>query len=170
MTMTTPDPTQRQAWRALIHELAEEAKRTMPEMAGRIDKAVSLILLGDVDLLDDGSALVGSQTHGDRTYTVVNQCCNCPDMLRAPAQRCKHLLAVELMHQALDRQPPSSEDAGPETPAPRAYSLTFAALVADIEVELTLRAPTADALLRQLDTVLRRQRLRPLAMLDPHAA
>jgi hypothetical protein len=96
--ISTPGTTQRQAWRALIQKLADEAKRTMPEAGGRLDKAVSLILMGDVDLLDDGAALVGSQTHGDRTYTVYNHRCECPDSLRT--QHCKHVLAVKLMQQA----------------------------------------------------------------------
>ena len=46
-------------------------------------------------------ALVGSQSHGDRTYTVYNDRCACPDSLRTP--RCKHVLAVTLLQQASER-------------------------------------------------------------------
>ena len=101
MMPSPSDTTQRHVWRALIQKLADDAKHTMPEAAGRLDKAVSLVLMGDVDVLDDGSALVGSQSHGDRTYTVYNNHCECPDSFRT--RQCKHLLAVQLLTQAESR-------------------------------------------------------------------
>ena len=49
-----PDHGARQAWRAAVAEIAERAKATLPEANGRVDKAVAIVLNGDVELLPDG--------------------------------------------------------------------------------------------------------------------
>ena len=56
MLSASSETTQRQIWRQMVQKLADDAKHTMPEAAGRLDKAVSLVLMGDVDVLDDGSS------------------------------------------------------------------------------------------------------------------
>jgi len=155
---SSPAPTDRQTWRALIQTLADEAKATHPDAAGRIEKAVTLVLMNDVELLDDGNMLVGSQARGDRVYTVYDgRRCECPDGFRST--RCKHVLAVALMQQALAQMP-----------APTLLSLSFTALVDQVELELTLRGASAEEILDQLQRLLQRPSIRPLATLDPRAA
>ena len=60
----TGDNPARTAWRAAVAEVAKRAKATLPECNGRIDKAVALVLNGDVELLPDGKARVASQSNG----------------------------------------------------------------------------------------------------------
>ena len=43
------ETTTRQAWRAAVVEIAERAKATLPEANGRVDKAVAIVLAGDVE-------------------------------------------------------------------------------------------------------------------------
>jgi hypothetical protein len=54
----------RKAWREAVTEVAEKAKATLPACPGRIDAAVKIVLAGDVELLDDGTAKVASQSDG----------------------------------------------------------------------------------------------------------
>src|SRR4030095_15132275 len=89
----------RAAWREAVAAIAEKAKAKLPECAGRIDSAVKLVLLGEVTLLPDGTATVGSCTDPTRTYTV-NGRCECKDFAHAPGQLCKH---VRFVHPKLAR-------------------------------------------------------------------
>ena len=54
------------------------------------DKAVALVLNGDVELMPDGTARVASQSNGTTHYHIVNGHCNCRDYEKAPHQFCKH--------------------------------------------------------------------------------
>ena len=81
----------RQAWREAVVEIADKAKATLPECNGRVDKAVAIVLNGDVELLADGKAKVASQSNGTTTYFVVNGECQCKDFPKAPSQWCKRL-------------------------------------------------------------------------------
>ena len=65
MAPTTLSP-DRAAWRAAVAAIAEKAKAKLPECNGRVDKAVALVLNGDVELLPDGTAKVASQSNGTR--------------------------------------------------------------------------------------------------------
>jgi len=67
----------RQAWREAVAEIAEKAKATLPQCNGRVDKAVAIVLAGDVELLDGGKAKVASQSNGTTAYFVVNGTCEC---------------------------------------------------------------------------------------------
>ena len=58
------DNSARQAWREAVAAIAEKAKAKLPECNGRMDKAVALVLAGDVELLPDGTAKVASQSNG----------------------------------------------------------------------------------------------------------
>ena len=49
-----PETPTRKAWRDAVAEIAEKAKATLPECNGRVDKAVAIVLAGDVELLPDG--------------------------------------------------------------------------------------------------------------------
>src|SRR5712691_1825008 len=73
------------AWREAVSEIAEKARATLPECHGRVDKAVQIVLNGDVELLPDGKAKVASQSNGTTQYFVVNGECPCKDYPKAPS-------------------------------------------------------------------------------------
>jgi hypothetical protein len=80
----------RAAWREAVAAIAEKAKAKLPECNGRVDKAVAIVLNGDVELLPDGTAKVASQSNGTAEYLVVNGECTCKDFAKAPHGFCKH--------------------------------------------------------------------------------
>jgi hypothetical protein len=84
----------RAAWREGVAGIADKAKTKLPECNSRVDKAVALVLNGDVELLPDGTAKVASQSNGATTYHVVNGHCDCRDCEKAPHNFCKHVLIV----------------------------------------------------------------------------
>jgi hypothetical protein len=86
----------REWFRQVVQEIAAKAKATLPEANGRVDKAVALVLQGDVELLPDGTARIYSQANGITSYRVVNGTCDCPDYERAPSAWCKHGRFVHL--------------------------------------------------------------------------
>src|SRR6266705_4872414 len=94
------ETTTRQAWRAAVAEIAERAKATLPEANGRVDKAVALVLAGDVELLADGKAKVASQSNGTTEYVVCNGTCECKDFPKAPSGWCKHRIAAGMQKRA----------------------------------------------------------------------
>ena len=88
------EQTTRQAWREAVAEIAERAKATLPEANGRVDKAVAIVLNGDVELLEGGKARVASQANGTMEYVVCNGTCECKDFPKAPSGWCKHVRFV----------------------------------------------------------------------------
>ena len=82
--------TTRKAFRAVVDQVAARAKATLPECNGRVEKAVAIVLQGDVELLPDGHARVASQCQGTLVYRIVNGTCDCPDFPKAPSSWCKH--------------------------------------------------------------------------------
>ena len=73
-----PENPARQAWRAAVAEIAAKAKAALPETVnGRVEKAVQMVLNGDVELLPDGKAKVASQSNGTTQYVVCNGTCEC---------------------------------------------------------------------------------------------
>ncbi len=85
----------RHAWREAVQEIAERAKATLPECNGRVDAAVKIVLAGDVEVLDDNTAKIASQSNGQVVYHVVNSECSCKDYAKAPSNWCKHRLCRE---------------------------------------------------------------------------
>jgi len=85
----------RHAFRAAVDQVAMNAKATLPACHGRVDKAVAIVLAGDVEILPDGHARVASQCQGTTVYRIVNGTCDCPDFPRAPSSWCKHRLCRE---------------------------------------------------------------------------
>jgi hypothetical protein len=71
-THHTGENSARQAWREAVAEIAERAKATLPDCAGRVDRAVQMVLNHDVELLEDGKAKVASQSNGTVAYHIVN--------------------------------------------------------------------------------------------------
>lgn len=86
--------TTRQAFRQAVTQVADKARTTLPECHGRIDKAVQLVLQGDVELLPDGHARVASQCQGTTVYHLANGSCDCRDYEHAPSHWCKHRIAA----------------------------------------------------------------------------
>jgi hypothetical protein len=96
----TGESTARAVWREAVAEIAAKAKATLPDCAGRVDAAVKLVLAGDVELLEDGTAKVASQSNGTTKYFVVNGGCTCPDFAKAPSNWCKHRIAFGIQKRA----------------------------------------------------------------------
>src|SRR3989441_8633530 len=94
------DTPARLAFRAAVAAIAAKAKETLPVCNGRVDKAVAIVLNGDVELLDGGQAKVGSQSHGTTQYFVVNGECQCKDFPKAPSGWCKHRIAAGMAKRA----------------------------------------------------------------------
>ncbi|HEY5869600.1 MAG TPA: hypothetical protein VI542_29230 [Candidatus Tectomicrobia bacterium] len=90
----------RAAWREAVQVIATKAHEKLPESSGRIDRAVKLVLAGDVEVLADGTARVASQSNGTTAYQVVNGHCGCRDFEKAPHALCKH---VRFVHPKLAR-------------------------------------------------------------------
>jgi hypothetical protein len=140
------EQTTRQAWRAAVAEIAERAKATLPDCAGRVDAAVKLVLAGDVELLPDGKAQVASQSNGTTTYRVVNGECTCKDYPKAPSNWCKHRIAAGLQKRAaalvqrkLDAGANGQAEA-PTQPAPPAQPDASPAALPEAPVSITLKA------------------------------
>src|SRR5437870_5799530 len=151
--VSAPDFGARAAWREAVAAIAEKAKAKLPECNGRVDKAVAIVLNGDVELLPDGTAKVASQSNGTTAYHIVNGHCDCRDYEKAPHNFCKHRLsaaiarrAQELTRAKLDAPAPSqptpvqASPAVPTTPLPEApASVNVHLELNGRQVQLTLR-------------------------------
>ena len=116
----------RETFRSTLADLAAKAREALPESNGRIDAAVKLVLGGDVELLPDGAANVGSSSDALKQY-FVNGSCSCRDYEQAPQQFCKHrlarALAVRLQRTLGPGDPehqPAARDGDNTTPLPDA--------------------------------------------------
>ena len=172
MLTTSPERT---AYRALVADVAARAKAKLPECNGRVDKAVALVLAGDVEAqAGDGSWRVGSCTDPLTTHRVQGTSCSCEDSQygRAPRGLCKHVLAVmmQMRVQALLPQapavewPPDEELAAESTselhtgcpaPLPEApASCNVYVLIGGHKVQVTLRDTDEARMLARLQVVL----------------
>ena len=93
-----------------------------PELNARIQRAVSIVRAGGVQLRGDHAAAVAND--GEAPYEVTDEGCTCEDFTHgnAPHGRCKHRLAVLLLTRTLEHfngnpAPPAS---GPVTSEPAA--------------------------------------------------
>jgi hypothetical protein len=145
------EPPDRAAFRAAVAETAEKAHAKLPECTGRIDKAVALVLAGDVELLPDGTAKVASQSNGTMTYHIANGHCDCRDFVRAPGQLCKHRLAYGLarraqeqvrdkLHGASNGQADAAPAPAPVLAEPEAQPPVPTAPLPEAPVSITLKA------------------------------
>ena len=180
---TMPEPPVRQAWRHAVATVATQAKAALPECHGRIDKAVKLVLAGDVALHSDGTATVGSASTAEQRCTVNGQC-DCKDFPRAPDGRCAHMLAkwiykraTALAQQEMSRmdmpdqtwverarQQPALTPPFPEAPA----SVNVRLMMCGREVQVTLRDSNEGRLLQRLDALLQRFPLETAAATGQH--
>jgi hypothetical protein len=164
------ETTTRQAWREAVVEITEKAKAKLPECSGRVDSAVKIVLVGDVELLADGTARVASQSNGTMAYHVVNGHCDCRDYEKAPHNFCKHRLSAAIARRAQElikakvaapngpaevpsqpAQPESLPAPLPEAPASANCHIT----IEGRQVQVTLRDTDETRLLRRLAALLR---------------
>ena len=174
MLTTAPERTH---YRALVAEIAAKAKAKLPECNGRVDKAVALVLAGDVDAQEgDGSWRVGSCTDPLVTHRVQGTSCSCDDSQygRAPRGLCKHVLAVMIQMRTQELLPQSTtvETVPASQPLPEApCSVNVRLMIAGRECQLTLRGVSEDAVLTRLEEVLQRypvpQAASPASTLPP---
>ncbi|HEY5865856.1 MAG TPA: hypothetical protein VI542_09980 [Candidatus Tectomicrobia bacterium] len=164
--------TTRHAFRAAVDQVAARAKATLPECNGRVEKAVAIVLAGDVELLPDGHARVASQCQGALVYRIVNGTCDCPDFPRAPASWCKHRIAAGIQRramQAVQGAPTSSTASVPSAaaathPLPEApASANCHVITAGRQVQVTLRDTDEARLLSRLTALLALYPLEPAA-------
>ena len=86
-----------------------------PELNARIQRAVSIVRAGGVQLRGDNAAAVANG--GEAPYEVTDEGCTCEDFTRgnAPHGRCKHRLAVLLLTRTLEH---FNSNGIPAPPAP----------------------------------------------------
>jgi hypothetical protein len=154
--VSSPDFGSRATWREAVAAIADKARAKLPECNGRVDKAVAIVLAGDVELLADGTAKVASQSNGTTVYHVVNGHCDCRDFEKAPHQFCKHRLSAAIARRAQEltkakladtngqaeppSQPAPAQPDTPTVPLPEApVSITLKATLHGHEVLVTLR-------------------------------
>lgn len=169
----TPD---RQRFRQVLAELVAKAKTTLPESNGRIEKAVALVLNGDIAYDPaTSSAVVNSCSDPTTTYAVRGKHCTCKDYDRAPQHLCKHVLGVMFqirLQQVLAAEAPQVqpvEDNGSPLPEASA-SCNVRVLVAGHEVQWTLRGTDEAEVFTRLQTLLARKDVAPLPKPAPRAA
>src|ERR671937_3168262 len=107
----------RALWREAVSEIAAKAKAALPECNGRIEKAVAIVLNGDVDVLHDGTARVASQSNGQTLYHIVHGHCDCKDYPNAPQGLCTHRLAHAIAKRAYPLAKAKLEAASQPAPA-----------------------------------------------------
>jgi hypothetical protein len=164
----------RAAWREAVTEIAAKAKETLPQCNGRVDKAVAIVLGGDVELLPDGKAKVASQSNGTTQYFVVNGTCECKDFPKAPSGWCKHRIAAGMQKRATalvqrklhagtngqaaaPQQPEPAQPDAPRAPLPEApASCNVYVTLAGRKVQVTLRDSDEQRMLARLDALLQR--------------
>ena len=174
--VSAPDFGARAACRQVVADIAAKAKETLPECNGRVDKAVAIVLNGDVELLEGGKAKVASQSNGTTVYHVVNGECTCKDFPKAPSGWCKHRIAAGLAKRVTARlraqldtpangqatapsqpTPAQASPAVPSTPLPEApASVNVHLELNGRQVQLTLRDSDEGRLLQRLAAVLQR--------------
>jgi hypothetical protein len=157
-------PLDRAAYRAAVSTIAEKARTTLPLCNGRVDKAVKLVLGGDVALHADGTATVGSMSDARKSYAVAHSACDCQDFSRAPDGFCAHRLAVGIARRAQELTaaapidvtptalPPGPVPALPEAPA----SVNVRLCISGRDVQWTLRDTDEGRLAVRLEALLAR--------------
>jgi hypothetical protein len=90
-------PTERHQYREVVAAVAQKARAILPaQVNGRIEKAIALVLHGDVEPQADGSVTVFSATDATRRYILQGSSCTCADYERrqAPDGWCSHRIAA----------------------------------------------------------------------------
>ena len=98
-------PPDRAAFREMLATLAAKTKTKIPELNGRVEKALRLALAGDVALHDNGTATVYSSSDPTRRYEIIEGTCTCRDFEQAPQQLCQHRLSAGLVRRTYELLP-----------------------------------------------------------------
>jgi hypothetical protein len=152
-------PTDRTLFRETVAQVAEKARAILPAAVnGRLEGAVKLVLAGDVEPLDDGSIQVGSCTDPTRYYRLEGQACTCTDFVqgKAPEGWCRHRIAagIDKRVRELLAATPTLATVPPLPEAPASVNVHL--MIADRQVQLTLRDSDEGRLLARLEAVLQR--------------
>jgi hypothetical protein len=136
-------------YRALVADVAARAKAILPQAVnGRVEKAVALVLQGDVEPQDNGTVVVFSATDATRRYVLQGTSCTCADYERgqAPEGWCAHRIAAGIHKRVGELLPPApvngldNVNSTPVAPLPEApVSITLKATLHGHEVLVTLR-------------------------------
>jgi hypothetical protein len=161
--------TTREMFRETLATVASKARAALPvETQTRLDAAVKLVLLGEVQHEPDGAITVGSCTDPMKTYRLVGKTCECQDFVydKAPGGWCKHRLAAALDRRV--REHGAAHDEIPEEPAPvpvpkpteplyeAPASVNVRLQIGGREVQWTLRDTSEERLALRLEALLAR--------------
>src|SRR6266404_4131272 len=79
-----PDSPARTAFREAVEVIADKARAALPELNTRVDKAVHIVLNGDLAINANGEGTVASQSNGNGVYAVgKGDGCSCKDHPKA---------------------------------------------------------------------------------------
>jgi hypothetical protein len=96
-----PESPARKAFREAVETVANKARTAIPELNGRVERAVQIILNGDLSIAPDGQGTIASQSNGNSVYAVgKGEFCNCKDHPKAVKHLCKHVLAYHIFTRA----------------------------------------------------------------------
>jgi hypothetical protein len=94
-----PETPARKAFREAVEVIANRARTAVPELNGRMERAIQIILNGDLSIAPDGQGTIASQSNGNGAYAVGREVpCSCKDHPKAPKHLCKHVLAYISSH------------------------------------------------------------------------
>jgi hypothetical protein len=158
----------RQEFRTALAAMADKTLTKIPSLNGRVAKACTLVLQGDVALQADTSALVSSLTDPGKAYQLKDGVCQCKDWQHAPSNLCAHRLAVGFtrkLAEVLAAEAPAAPVAAPLPEA--ASSVNFRTMINGFECQITLRDNDEIALFERLRAVLARPDIRPLPQKAP---
>jgi hypothetical protein len=150
----TPD---RQTFREVLAGLAAKTLTKIPALNGRVEKACTLVLAGDVKLHTDGTARVNSLTDPTRAYQVAQGTCQCKDYAQAPEHLCCHRLAAGFARKVHGLLPaPVQGEAPALTTLPEAPSSANCHITIEgRQVQVTLRDTDETRLLQHLTALLK---------------
>ena len=171
-----PDSPAKTAFREAVEAVADRARAKLPELNTRVDKAVLLVLNGDVSINANGEGTVASQSNGHSVYAVgKGEFCSCLDHPKAVKGLCKHILSYHIFTRArvlareklaaLDGEASKTESLPPVQPAPTVSpgihseapaSVNFHTTLAGRQVQITLRDTDETKLLARLEALLQR--------------
>jgi len=157
----TPD---REAFRQAVADVAAKAKEKLPQAVnGRIEKAIALVLAGDVLPAEDGTISVASFSDPLRVYRLEGHACTCQDFLhgKAPEGWCCHRIAAGIdkrVREMLAALPAPASEASSQVPAlPEApASANMHVMIAGRQVQVTLRDTDEMRLMVRVEALLER--------------
>src|SRR5215831_21311163 len=80
-----PENPVRKAFREAVETIADKARTAVPDLNGRVESAVKIVLNGDLSIAPDGQGTIASQSNGNGAYSVgKGDSCSCKDHPKAP--------------------------------------------------------------------------------------